>query len=339
MAAQLQEFRRDYGAIMKKKQKTSQQDLEERLQKREQDDYKTRIKQLESVIKQQEQQLDQLKSAKWDIPTARRPRSTKGNFCRVAIPDTHGSQADRPAIAALLKDLEILQPREIILLGDHLDCGGFLAQHWTLGFVAQTEETWEDDINAANSFLDATQKTVKQCEYHYLFGNHENRVEKWCVTQALKNQTDAKYLFSLTHPAKVLHLEKRNIAFYEQNTNYQGLTVRGTIKLGNCYFTHGVRTGVHATRRILMDFGGNIVHGHTHTSGMATDVSVSEGLISGWCPGCLCKLGPLWNMSAPTNWSHGYHLQIVRNDNAFLGINVPIIHGKSYLLDMKNAWR
>ena len=96
-----------------------------------------------------------------------------GDVVRVVIPDTHGALVDKGALAALLGDVKALDPHEIILLGDHVDCGGFLAQHHVMGYVAETDYTYEEDIAAANPFLDALQKAAPRAKIEYIEGNHE----------------------------------------------------------------------------------------------------------------------------------------------------------------------
>lgn len=298
-------------------------------------------KQLKAAHKQIEQlheRYDRLKSTKWTIPTAGKSKTPKGCFTRAFITDTHGAKADTKALSAVFSDMEVLQPSEVVFGGDHIDCGGFLAQHWTMGFVAETGHTHEDDLNATNHFLDKVQEICPNANFHYLLGNHESRIEKWCVTQALKDGKDASYLLSRLAPWVELHLDKRGIPHYRQSVCYHGLRVRGAIKLGKCHFTHGRRTGVNATRKTLQDFGGNVVHGHTHTAGHASDVTVTEGAIGGWCPGCLCDLQPYWQHKTDVNnWSHGYAVQLVRPNGEFLHINVPIIDGRSFLIQMQEA--
>ena len=282
--------------------------------------------------------LEKQRKAKWSIPTAGKQRRIKGAYSRVAIPDTHGSKADKKAVAAMLRDLEVIQPKQVVLLGDHIDCGGFLAQHHTLGYVAEIAYSWEDDVEATNTLLDRVQAAVPDAEIRYLYGNHEMRVERWIVTQTLRHQKDANYLMRMMSPASVLSLEDRGIQHHETGRTYDGLHVRGTIRLGNCHFTHGSRTGKYATKNTLQDFGANVVHGHTHQSAFASMVSVHQGLVGGWSPGCLCELVPLWgHPSNPTQWSHGYGLQLVRPNEDFLHINVPIIDGKSYLVELEKA--
>lgn len=248
------------------------------------------------------------------------------------------------ALGAFLADLRSIAPqvREIIMLGDHLDCSGFLAEHHTLGYVAETVTSFEDDMHAANTLLDEIQSICPKAVIHYLEGNHERRIERWCVTKVLKEKNCTsgnrdfllrKYLETFA-TENVLHLEKRNIHYYKQAQFYMGMRIPATIRLGRCHFTHGSRTGRNPAAAMLADFGGNVVFGHVHRIDSASGRSVKEGEMGAWSPGCLCQLQPLWNHTQITGWSHGYGLQIVRTDGDFLHINVPIISGRSYLMHL-----
>lgn len=261
-------------------------------------------------------------------------KAHKGDYCRFIIPDTHGSKADMGAIGAMLADLEALKPREIVMLGDHLDCGGFLAQHHTMGYVAETSYTFEEDVAACNALLDELAKRAPQATVHYLLGNHEARLEAWVVSMTLRNPNDSKFLRDQFSIEECLHLTERGIRYYERSVFYDGLPIPGTIKLGKCHFTHGTRTGTHAASMVLGDFGGNIVFGHTHRADSFTKRTVNAGVIGAWNPGCMCQLQPLWQHTQITGWSHGYGLQLVRENGDFLHINVPIIDGKSFLVPL-----
>lgn len=295
-----------------------------------------KVKQLEKENKELRKRYSELSKSKYKIPKSKKSKVNKKAFSRVVIPDTHGCKVDSEALSAFLYDLEQMSGnvKEIVMLGDHLDCGGFLAQHHTMGYVAETTYTFEDDTNATNQLLDRVQKICPKAEIHYLLGNHEQRLEKWCVTQALRNNQDAAYLKSLFGVGSVLHLEKRGISMYDQGKCYHGLSIPATIRLGKCFFTHGSRTGVSPARAMLKDFGDNVVFGHVHRSDSCIERSVSKGIIGAWSPGCLCELQALWMHTQITGWSHGYGLQLVNPDDTFLHINVPIIDGKSYLLPL-----
>jgi len=198
---------------------------------------KRRIRELEKALDRTAESLEKTRKAKHKIPAQGKLRTTRGAFVRVFLPDTHGHSVDPAALKACLTDLEYLQPREIFLMGDHLDCGGFLAQHHTLGFVAETDNTFESDVNAANALLDAVQKLCPKASIKYLEGNHEERIEKWIVNSVLRNGADAEFLRRLMGPEAVLHLESRKIPYIRKAVTYDGCRVQGTVKAGNCYIT------------------------------------------------------------------------------------------------------
>lgn len=293
----------------------------------------SRVKELEAIIKMQEAKIEALAKGRYQIPNVTIAASSTEGFCRAIIPDTHGCLIDSLAWAAVLSDLEQLQPEEIVFTGDHLDCGGFLAQHHTLGYVADTEYTFQDDIDAANDMLDQIGAICGRSRKHYLEGNHERRIETWCVTQALRNGPDAAFLRNLVGTEKVLHLEDRGINYYRQGIYYDGCKIPATIKLGKCYFTHGSSSAKHTASTMLSKFGSNVVFGHVHRSQEDSKATVDRGIIRAWCPGCLCGLQPRWQHTNPTEWNHGYGVQFVQESGDFLHLNVPIIDGVSYLSD------
>jgi predicted phosphodiesterase len=298
---------------------------------------KARVKQLDALVEQQARQIEEVRKAKYTIPKARKITSSNADFCRIIIPDTHGSVADKQALAAFLRDLKGLSGavKEIVMIGDHLECGGFLARHHALGYVAQTEYSFEDDVDAANKLLDEIQAICPTAAIHYLEGNHERRIESWITDQVASGSTqDGKYLRKMFSTESVLHLDDRKINYYKQGVFYQGLRIPATIKLGPCHFTHGIRCGKDAARKTLDDFAANVWFGHTHTADMATKRTVSGGMITAANPGCLSLQQPLWRHTQVTSWTHGFGLQLVRRDLDFLNIIAPIIDGKSYLMQL-----
>jgi UDP-2,3-diacylglucosamine pyrophosphatase LpxH len=290
-----------------------------------------RIKQLEGVIEQLERQLHDTREAKFVLPTGK-PRGGSGrkSHCCVIIPDSHGSLIDSGACKAFLADLEQIQPTEIVMLGDHLECGGFLAQHHTLGYVAQAEYTFAEDVQAANQFLDAIQQRVPHATIHYLAGNHERRIETWIITETLRNRADAAYLHSLFSADIVLHLKKRNIHYYPQGKANNGRDIPSILNLGKRNFMHGEFTGKNAAKQHVDEYVCNMTYGHTHRADSYTRRTVDE-TYSAFCPGCLSIRQQYWNHAKITHHTHGYGIQSVGRDGKFLQFNVPIIDGASYL--------
>jgi predicted phosphodiesterase len=279
-------------------------------------------------------QLSTARNAKFGRLKTQPPRpKLKGDIIRMICCDLHGAKMDRKAAEAFLSDVKRLQPQEIYLLGDMVDCGGFLAQHHTLGYVAEMAYSYDDDILAANRFLDALQAAAPEALIEYVEGNHENRIERWAVTQALAggSSKDAEGLRRRNAPEFLLKLAERGIKYYRMSVCYDGLAVQGFLRRGKCFYTHGsFVTAKHATAKIQAKISGNVVYGNTHREQAERVRRVSSGFVGAWNPGCLCVLQPLWRNTDPSDWSHGYAIQFVARSQNFLHVNIPLI-GESLL--------
>lgn len=258
------------------------------------------------------------------------------NIVRLIVPDSHGAHIDPGARDALLRDARKIRPEEIILLGDHLDCGGTFSTHQR-SYTNELVESYTDDVTAANVFLDRLQKAAPGARIHYLEGNHEAHVERW-ASRNFQSQKDAEMLLEHMGPVKVLRLKEREIKYYRRSQHYMGLSIPGTIRLGKCFFTHGISHSKHATYEHLVRFGACVVHGHTHRAQSNVERTVSSDGHGSWCPGTLAKLQPLYRHTAPTSWSHGFAIQFVDTvTGRFLHFNVPIFSGRSMLMDTVNG--
>ena len=298
---------------------------------------KRKLKLSEEKLERTRQTLKDERAAKYKAPKGKRTKSNKRDYVRFIIPDVHGSKMCKPAVAAMLGDLESMNPQEIVIMGDFLDCGGFLAGHHTMGYVEQSTYKWEDDCAAGNDLLDKIEDAAPGADIHYLEGNHEARIEKYCVTTAHQNgapdiEVEAEHMRMLYGTEYVLHLKDRNIQLYRQGKDYHGLGLPSTIKLGKCHFVHGISTAVNCAKVHAERFGGNVVFGHSHRADSYHIRTISSGVIGAWNPGCLCELQELYMHQNISNWSHGYGLQLVRASGDFLHINVPIRDGKSHFV-------
>ena len=266
--------------------------------------------------------------AKIILATPPRKRNS-GDIVRVVIPDTHGAKIERRAVAAMLADIQAINPQHIIMTGDHVDCGGHLAQHHVMGYVAETAYSYEDDVAEANAFLDSLRKAAPSALIEYIEGNHERRVETWCVTETLRHPKDSEALRRLYAPEFRLNLRERGIPYLRDSVCHDGLSVPGIIRRGKCYFFHGFNTSKNATAATVEKIAGNCVFGDTHRAQSFIVVKVGAGVIGAWNPGCLCERQPLWRHTNPTEWTHGYGIQLVTEEGDFLHLNIPIIDGKS----------
>jgi predicted phosphodiesterase len=285
-----------------------------------------------------------LDRSNWSEPrtlpsTKKVPVGKKKSFLRVVLSDSHGSYLDREIWKHVYTDICSLQPSSIVLLGDHVDCSGFLSRHHTLGFLSEGTYSYEEDISAANGFLDDIQKACPGAEIHYMEGNHEDRIERWVMTVVNRSQQDAEFLRKQVSPEYLLELEKRGIKYYRRGVFHMGFQVGGLIKLGKCLFAHEGSRGQNAAMKMLNIYATNIVFGHTHRQDSAVTYKPGVGQISAHNPGCLRNRQPTWYDKVPTGWSQGYAVQLVRDDGSFLHVNVPVDEGGSLLASFTDKLR
>lgn len=276
-----------------------------------------------------EQHQDLRKSIFPTLPEGKPRQRRKGDIIRLCAGDIHGMRMDKAAVGAFLQDVEAWRPDEVIIGGDLVECGGWLAKHQPVGFVAYSDYSYQQDIVAANWFLDELQSRAPGAKIFYIEGNHEDRVERWIVDQVASAQRDGEFLEKLISPRILLRLEERGIQYFRRGENYVKGAPNGWIKLGKVFYTHTLGTGKNAARDAAEKAGGNVVYFCTHRPDASTPNKPGIGAYSAYNPGCLCELQPMWMNSRTTDWSHGYGVEFVAENEEFLHINIPIIEGRS----------
>jgi len=273
----------------------------------------------------------------YQIPKVAKKKPGSGKYyIRVAFGDLHGCDQDIKARDALIHDLEILQPEEIVILGDWLNCGGVFSR-WQRVHVSEYSYTYGNDVAAGNDSLDLIQKACPNTTIRMLKGNHEARIDKWAA-RSFSDRGMAEKAIEAFGVHTALHLERRGITWYENNECHDGLYKPGVILLGKCGFTHGYAGGKHPTERHMLAYGINIVQGHNHREQSYSGRTAKDPKMAAWCPGCLCILQQYYEHERPSDHTHGYHLQFVdRKTGWFSGNNIAIINGVSllHLVDFK----
>lgn len=293
-------------------------------------------KQTSALIEQLEAEVRRLRAAKKLPKTpARKAKATK-HRARVCVPDSHGAHIDKRARDAFVSDLEQIDPAELVLLGDHLDCGGTFSTHQR-SYTNELAESYDDDVAETNIFLDMIQRAAPNARIWYIEGNHEAHVERWCA-RSFTSFRDAKRVLDAIGPEAVLGLKQRGIQYVKRSEHYDGLSIPGTIRLGRVFFVHGVSHAKNASANHLERFGASVVFGHVHRSMSVVSRTVTSDGHGAWCPGTLAKLQPLYAHTHPTAWSHGYGLQFVSSATGnFSHWNVPILDGVSMLREAVDA--
>lgn len=296
----------------------------------------SRIQELERRAQAYKKDRDQILGEFTDLRNARKvqsspikKRSKAGNSkTRVCVGDVHGMRQDPKAVAAFLSDLAVIDPDEVVLGGDIAECGGWLAKHQPIGFVANLDYSYQEDMQAANDFLDSIQTCAPHAKIYYIEGNHEDRVERWAVDQTMAHERDAEFLVEAFSPRSVLRLEERGIEYYKRTVTHVDDAPRGWIKLDDMFFTHTLGRGKNAARSALEKTAANVTYFCTHREDTATMVLPGVGLVKAYNPGCLCTMQPVWKNSDPTTWSQGYGIDFVE-DGVSHRVHVPIWKGVS----------
>jgi len=303
-----------------------------------------RVIELQSKLKEARREIaaikkdrDQLLSEFIDIRNARpvphapskKRRKAQLDTVRVVFGDLHGMRMDRQAVDALIKDIRTLDPDQIVMLGDMIECGGWLAKHMVVGYVALSDYSYQEDVKAANWFLDTLQKAAPHASMIILEGNHEQRIERWAVDQTRSHGRDSDMLIAAFGPANALRLEDRNIRYVRRQDRIEKNYPQGWIKIGKMAFVHELGAGKNAARAAVGQTAGNVTFGHTHRADVMPIRYPGHGIVTGFSPGCLCELQPMWNHTKPTEWTHGYDIHIVAKSGRFQHIHVPIQNGIS----------
>ena len=277
------------------------------------------------------------KARKIQIGSSKRQR--KSDIVEVILADVHGSKQNPAAVAAALADIKTLQPDRVVLLGDILDCGGFLAEHHTLAFVPEINDGgYEADIAAANAFLDALAQAAPGAETIFVAGNHEHRVERWILKQKLSRREDVDFLLRQFGAQHVLRLEERGIKYYPYGQINDGYSVRGWVEIDGLHFTHKVSNARGAAQAALQRTTGSIIFGDTHRQDYYPLSDQQGNIRAAWNTGCLCEPQPYYAQTRNTGWTHGYCVRFIdTKSQTWQMVQILIQKGRSMAGHIFNA--
>ena len=201
----------------------------------------------------------------------------------IILPDVHLTDEGYASPYALAKKLiKDVQPDEIIILGDFMDCTSL--SHWIENKRKLLEgRRYKKEYQLANKELDFLQKNSKKVTY--LEGNHEY----WVAMYLEKSP----HLDDILNLPQVLRLKERKIEWYPMNTLY---------KKGKIYFTHGCYINKYHAQKMMQIYGCCICYGHTHNAQTTMmNMKMIEPIMS-YGLGCLCNHSPHYMRNRPANW-------------------------------------
>ncbi len=185
--------------------------------------------------------------------SAKKAKATLLPFRRILIfSDVHIPFHAKKAWKLLLK-VVALGWDEIVINGDFADC-------LSVSFHPRNPQRryrLHLEIAAINKCLDELQAAAGDAKITYIGGNHEYRLDRYIAEKA----PELYGLQGTTFP-DLLSLDDRGIAWIPYKAP--------AYQIGKLSIVHDIgRAGINTARQSLVDFGGNLVVGHSHRLGAA----------------------------------------------------------------------
>lgn len=207
----------------------------------------------------------------------------------IIIPDVHCPYHDKKAVTLALKIISHVGPDYVVCLGDFCDMYSASFHDRDPGRKQSLE--WE--ISSCRGLLAEFTNAAPKAKKVFLAGNHEHRLVRFIGTKVPE-------LYGMLTLQQLLQLDDFGWHFVPYKSSY---------KLGKVHYTHDVGyAGKTAFLKSAAVYGGNVVHGHTHSAGLSYEGSVSGerhvGMSCGWL-GDLKAIDYMHQDVARKNWQHG----------------------------------
>jgi len=203
------------------------------------------------------------------------------------------------------------KPDVIIFNGDFLD--GYDASSFPKD--PRNKKRLVDEIKIGKKYLEHI-NTISKARKILIWGNHENRVNKFLLKKAPE-------MIDFVCLKILLQTDGWEMIAESDVENY--------IKINKIFVGHFNRVNKHSAmtaKNLVLDKGVSIIQAHTHRLG-SFYIRTLNGTLRGFEGGCMCKLNPSY-MNFP-NWQQGFIF--IENKNVY---QIEIIkhsftwHGKVY---------
>lgn len=230
----------------------------------------------------------------------------------IVCPDAHHPFVDKQAWACFLAVCHAVKPDKLVIIGDFADFFAISAH----SKHPSRRVSFASEINDTNIALDELTR-LKIPSVLYCEGNHEYRFDRYIADKAPE-------LYGVVP-------DLAGLLKIHQRPGWEWHPYRTAVKIGHIYYSHEVgRCGVNAIRQSLVDFGDNLVIGHTHRLGVSylgtvngpTKVCVNVGWL-----GALDSIDYRHESIAKRESQHGFGLVDYDADGVGYCQAIPIIEG------------
>lgn len=222
----------------------------------------------------------------------------------MVLPDLHVPHHDSKALGCVLAAYHALKPRDVVILGDWLDCEAFSSYPRGSKLEDAAGDFFESEVQPVRKLL--TEFEIHSKHLTFLEGNHEHRVERKLIELGDLGAA----LVGLVSPRRLLGQDRKRGWDYVPYVPKPGHPLPHARLAEDLIAVHGWTFCRHAAAKHLdIARSYSVVHGHTHRAQSYTAREPITGkVLRAWSPGCLTKLQPLYMAHVPTDWVHGFSL-------------------------------
>lgn len=219
-------------------------------------------------------------------------------------------------LSGVLEYVKDLQPDIVILGGDIVDAD---KMHGVDGFQIEKIERevlgdkgyYVRDCKLMKDFIQSVKDVVKNPEWVFLEGNHEERYQRI----ANRYPESFKGKFDFMRDALPSNMRIKYVPYGNYDSFY---------RVGDTLFTHGtIYPEIHAKKYAYFYSPDKVVYGHIHDFQAFTMHRGDPRKPTKYAltAGCLCKLTPEYKKGAPHKWTNGFVSFVEQN-----GIVTPTAH-------------
>lgn len=231
------------------------------------------------------------------------------------LPDLHAPDHDEPALAAFLTAVPAINPDELVIIGDFIDCKA--PARWSKATAAEYADTLPGELEAGKQVL-ARIREVHDGAIIFIPGNHESRISTYVHTYA---PAVAGLVPSLPH---LLDFECYQVAYHPGTY----AVAPGTLAIHGKLLSSVLGAAGQSAFKERARHGMSIVQGHTHRLGIGWDYQERPRF---WMEcGHLYSTAKASYLEFPSqaNWQHGFGVLHVRDEQVYPSVHV-IHNGRS----------
>lgn len=239
---------------------------------------------------------------------------TKELTSMIVIPDMQIPYVDYLALDAVEKYMQEHSFDWYVNIGDFIDVEAL--SHWNDGLPRKSEgKRLGKEFDIGNKILDRHQDIIRKnnpkAKFHFIYGNHEERVEKF-----LDKNPGVEGLFDV---ADGLRFKERGFTWTRNGDQGEQFSI------GHANFTHGLKAGMGHSRGMAAEWDGNVFYGHVHDvqSHTLTSRGKSHNRIA-QSLGCLCVYDMPYMSKKPSRWQQAFAIFYFKKDGSF-NHYVPLI--------------